>query len=61
MEKWRWILGIGCVLGIVLTVIDYYIISIPYVIIIPLQVVAIILIFTGLIIRKRSKSNGKTN
>lgn len=61
MEKWRCILGIGCVLGIVLTVVDYFIISIPYVIIIPLQVVAIILIFTGLIIRKRSKSNEKTN
>ena len=57
MEKWRYILGLGCVLGIVLTVIDYFIITIPYVIIIPLQIVSIILIFTGLIIRKNTKSN----
>jgi len=59
MEKWRYILGLGCVLGIVLTVIDYFIITIPYVIIIPLQIVAIILIFTGLVIRKNTKSNEK--
>lgn len=59
MERWRYILGIGCVLGIVLTVVDYFIITIPYVIIIPLQIVAIILIFTGLIIRKNTKSNEK--
>ncbi|MBQ2882787.1 MAG: hypothetical protein IJE43_03290 [Alphaproteobacteria bacterium] len=59
MEKWRYILGLGCVLGIVLTVIDYFIITIPYVIIIPLQIVAIILIFTGLVIRKNTKLNEK--
>lgn len=61
MEKWRYILGLGCVLGIVLTVIDYLIITIPYVIIIPLQIVSIILIFTGLIIRKNMKSKEKDN
>lgn len=57
MEKWRCILWIGIVLGMVVTGIDFFIENIPYVIIIPLEVVAIILIFAGFIIRKRHMKN----
>ncbi len=59
MEKWRCISGIGIVLGIVVTVIDFLVESVPYAIIIPLEIVAIILIFAGLIIRKSEKNREK--
>ena len=59
MEKWRYILLIGIVLGIAVEIMDFLIGSIPYAIIIPLQVVAIVLIFSGFIIRKREKNREK--
>lgn len=59
MEKWRLIFLIGIILGIGLQVIDYFIITIPYVVIIPLDIVAIVFIFTGLVIRKKEKTRKK--
>lgn len=59
MEKWRVISGIGIILGIVVIAIDFGIENIPYVITIPLEVVAIALIFAGLIIRKCGKRRKK--
>ncbi len=55
MEKWRCISLIGIILGIAVQIIDFFVISIPYAIIILLDIVAIILIFTGFIIRKKHK------
>ena len=55
MEKWRCISLIGIILGIGIQIIDFFVISIPYVIFIPLEFVAIILIFAGFIIRKKQK------
>lgn len=59
MEKWRRILLVGIILGVGLEIVDYFLKNIPYIIYIPLQIVAIILIFTGLIIRKNAKYNEK--
>ena len=59
MEKWRGILWMGIILGAGIRVVDVLVANIPYVIIIPLQIVAIILIFTGFIIRKKEKKVGK--
>lgn len=59
MEKWRCISLIGIMLGIVVQIIDFFVISIPYAIIIPLDIVAIILIFAGFIIRKSEKMREK--
>lgn len=59
MEKWRLISLIGIILGLGLQVIDYFVISIPYMVIIPLDIVAIVLIFTGLVIRKKEKTGEK--
>lgn len=53
MEKWRLISLAGIILGIAVSVIDFLIESVPYVITIPIESTAIILIFAGLIIRKR--------
>ena len=55
MERWRWILLIGIILGNVAWIVDSFVISIPYVIMIPLLVVAIMLIFTGFIIRRSKR------
>lgn len=55
MLKWRYISGIGIILGMVVTVIDFLVEGISYVITIPLVIVSIILIYAGLIIRKREK------
>lgn len=59
MAKWRCISVIGIILGMVVTVIDFLIEGIPYVITIPLIIVSIILIYAGLIIRKREKLREK--
>ena len=53
MEKWRCILGIGIVLGWGIQIVDHFIMSMPNVIFIPLELISIILIFTGFIMRKR--------
>lgn len=59
MEKWRCISLIGIVLGITVQIIDFFIISISYAIIIPLDIAAIILIFAGFIIKKNEKNRKK--
>lgn len=55
MEKWRIISLIGILLGNGALLIDYFVISVPHVIMIPLLIVSIIFIFTGLIIRKNKE------
>ena len=55
MEKWRRLLLTGIILGIGVQVIDFLVVSIPYIIFIPLEIVAIVLIFAGFIIRKKTK------
>ena len=57
MEKWRYISGTGIVLGTVVTVLDFWVERIPHAIIIPLEIVSIVLIFAGLIIRKSKKTH----
>lgn len=57
MEQWRKISLIGILLGNIALLIDYFIISVPYVIMIPILIVAIILIFTGLFMRKKQKKD----
>ena len=57
MEQWRRISLIGILLGNIALLVDYFLISIPYVIMIPILIVAIILIFTGLIMRKKQKKD----
>lgn len=57
MEKWRIISLIGILLGNGALLIDYFVISVPHVIMIPFLIVSIILIFTGLIIRKKQKKD----
>lgn len=58
-DSWRCISGAGIILGVVLTALDLWVIRIPYVIIIPLEIISIILIFAGLIIRKRQMTHAK--
>ena len=57
MENWRKISLTGILLGYGALLIDYFVISVPYVIMIPLLLVTIILIFAGLIKRRRQKEN----
>ena len=59
MEKWHCIFWTGIILGIVVTSIDFWVESIPYVVTIPIEIVSVILIFVGLIIRKSKKTHGK--
>lgn len=59
MEKWRRIFWIGAILGIVVTSVDAWIISIPYIIIIPVEIVSLVLIFAGLVMRKNKKKAEK--
>ena len=53
MEPWRKISLIGILLGNTALLVDYFLISVPYVVMIPILFAAIILIFTGLVIRKK--------
>lgn len=55
MEKWRLIMLCGMILGIVVLIVDALVENAPFMVIIPLQLVAIILLFGGLIIRKRDR------
>ena len=57
MELWRKISLVGILLGNIALLVDYFLISVPHVILIPLLIVSIILIFTGLIIRKKQKKD----
>ena len=59
MEQWRKISLIGILISNSALLVDYFVISIPYIIMIPLLIVSIILIFTGLIIRKKAKERLK--
>ena len=56
MEQWRRISLAGILLGNVALLVDYFVISVPYGIMIPLLLVACILIFVGLIIRRKQKN-----
>ena len=47
----------GALLGSGASLIDYFVVSVPYGIMIPLLLVSIILIFTGFIIRKKQKKD----
>ena len=55
MEQWRKISLIGIILGNGALLVDYFAISIPYIIMIPLLVISVILIFAGLFMRKKQK------
>ena len=57
MEKWRKILLAGILLGNGALLIDYFVTSVPHVVMIPILLVAIILIFSGLVMRKKHKNN----
>lgn len=57
MKLWRKISLIGILLGNGALLIDYFIISIPHIIMIPILIAALIFIFTGLVIRKRQKTD----
>ena len=57
MEQWRKISLAGILLGNVALLVDYFIISVPHVIMIPILFVAIILIFAGLVMRKNQKKD----
>lgn len=57
MEQWRRISLVGILLGNIALLIDYFIISVPHVIMIPILLVAIILIFAGLVIRRKQKKD----
>lgn len=50
MKQWRKISLIGVLLGNGALLVDYFAISIPYIIMIPILLVSITLIFAGLII-----------
>lgn len=55
MEKWRIIFFGGVLLGIVVFVLDVEMKTIPDLILIILEVIAILLVFTGLIARKKNR------
>ena len=57
MEQWRKISLIGIILGNGALLVDYFVISIPYIIMIPLLVISVILIFAGLFMRKKQKKD----
>lgn len=57
MEKWRIVSLIGILFGNCALLLDYFVMSIPYAIMIPILIVSIILIFTGFVIRKKQKEN----
>ena len=57
MEQWRRISLIGILLGNIALLVDYFLISVPHVMMIPILFVAIILIFTGLFMRKKQKKD----
>ena len=57
MEKWRKIALAGILLGNGALLIDYFVTSVPHVVMIPILLVAIILIFSGLVMRKKHKNN----
>ena len=57
MEKWRRISLAGVLLGNCALLIDYFVTTIPYAIMIPVLLIAIILIFAGLIVKKKQKKD----
>ena len=57
MEKWRKTSLAGILLGNGALLIDYFVTSVPHVVMIPILLVAIILIFSGLVMRKKHKNN----
>ncbi len=59
MEKWRYILWVGIILGMVTTTIDFLVVSAPYMVMIPLELISLILIFAGFIMRKNKIAQEK--
>lgn len=59
MKKWRFLSLVGIILGIGLEIIDYFIMNIPYMLLTPLQIVAIAMIFGGFICRKYERTHKK--
>lgn len=57
MERWRIISLTGILLGNGALLVDYFLISVPHIVMIPLLLASIILIFTGLIQRRKQKKN----
>lgn len=57
MEKWHKISLAGILLGNGALLIDYFVTYVPYEIMIPVLLISIILIFTGLVMRKKRKSH----
>lgn len=59
MAKWRCIGWAGIILGIVISAIDFWVKSVPYAVTIPIEILAIVLIFAGFILRKSMKTREK--
>ena len=53
LERWRRTSLLGVLLGNIALLVDYFIISVPYIIMLPILFVSIILIFAGLVARKK--------
>lgn len=59
MEKWRYILLAGIILGMVIITIDFLVVSVPYIVIIPMELISLVLIFAGFIMRKNKIAQEK--
>ena len=55
MQNWRHLGWAGSILGLGVTSIDQWLSPIPYELIIPAEIAALVLIFTGLIRRKQGQ------
>ena len=55
MEKWRIISLAGILLGNIALLFDYFVIPVPHIVMIPLLLISIVMIFSGLILRKKHK------
>lgn len=53
MSKWRLLFWSGVIIGIMVKILDHFIEGIPILIVIVFEIIAITLIFTGLITRKK--------
>ena len=53
MSKWRLLFWSGVIIGIMVKILDHFIEGIPILIVIVFEIIAITLIFAGLITRKK--------
>lgn len=53
MSKWRLLFWSGVIIGIMVKILDHFIEGIPILIVIAFEIIAITLIFAGLITRKK--------